>query len=60
MEPHFYNVEVNWNTERKGIMCSPELNKDAGSCIEVATPPEFPKGSAATRSNKLAIAVCCC
>ncbi len=44
MEPHYYNVEVSWNTERKGIMCSPELNKDAGSCIEVATPPEFPKG----------------
>ena len=44
MEAHYYNVEVNWNTERKGIMCSPELSKDAGSCIEVATPPEFPKG----------------
>jgi peroxiredoxin-like protein len=44
MEPHYYNVDVNWNTERKGIMCSPELNKDAGSCIEVATPPDFPKG----------------
>lgn len=44
MEAHYYNVEVNWNTERKGMMCSPELNRDAGSCIEVATPPEFPKG----------------
>jgi peroxiredoxin-like protein len=44
MEAHYYNVEVNWNTERKGIMCSPELNKDASSCIEVATPPQFPKG----------------
>lgn len=44
MEPHFYNVDVNWNTDRKGVMCSPELNRDAGSCIEVATPPEFPKG----------------
>lgn len=44
MEAHYYNVEVNWNTERKGMMCSPELNKEAGSCIEVATPPEFPKG----------------
>lgn len=44
MEAHYYNVDVNWNTERKGIMCSPELNKDAGSCIEVATPPEFQKG----------------
>jgi peroxiredoxin-like protein len=44
MEAHYYNVDINWNTDRKGLMCSPELNKDAGSCIEVATPPEFPKG----------------
>lgn len=44
MEPHYYNVDVNWNTDRKGVMCSPELNRDSGSCIEVATPPEFPKG----------------
>jgi len=44
MEPHYYNVDVNWNTERKGVMCSPELSRDARSCIEVATPPEFPKG----------------
>lgn len=44
MEPHYYNVDINWNTERKGVMCSPELNKEAGSCIEVATPPQFPKG----------------
>jgi len=44
MEAHYYNVDVSWSKERKGIMCSPELNKDANSCIEVATPPEFPKG----------------
>ncbi len=44
MEPHYYHVNVNWNTDRKGVMCSPELNRDANSCIEVATPPEFPKG----------------
>jgi peroxiredoxin-like protein len=44
MEPHFYNVDVNWNTDRKGVMCSPELNKEANNCIEVATPPEFPEG----------------
>ncbi len=47
MEPHYYNVDINWNTARKGIMCSPELNLQAGdptTCIEVATPPEFPKG----------------
>jgi peroxiredoxin-like protein len=44
METHYYNVDINWNKERKGVMCSPELNRDANSCIEVATPPEFPKG----------------
>lgn len=44
MEAHYYNVNINWNEDRKGVMCSPELNMDANSCIEVATPPEFPKG----------------
>ena len=47
MESHFYHVDINWNKERKGIMCSPELNSASngtGGCIEVATPPEFPKG----------------
>ncbi len=44
MEPHIYNVDINWNADRKGVMCSPELNKDTNSCIDVATPPEFPKG----------------
>lgn len=44
MEVHYYNVEVKWDNARKGIMCSPELNQEKGICIEVATPPEFPKG----------------
>ena len=44
MGTHFYNVDITWNTDRKGVMCSPELIRDAASCIEVATPPEFPKG----------------
>lgn len=44
MESHYYNVVINWENSRKGIMCSPELNKQNGVCIEVATPPEFPKG----------------
>src|SRR6187549_2590744 len=47
MKPHFYNVNINWDTERKGVMCSPELmaNIERGNnCIAVATPPEFPKG----------------
>lgn len=37
---HFYEVSVNWQSDRKGIMNSPGLT----SSIEVATPPQFPKG----------------
>ena len=46
MEPHYYHVNVNWSRDRKGIMCSPELNTPTAEngCIEVATPPQFPKG----------------
>lgn len=47
MEPHYYHVNINWSKERKGMMCSPELTVSSpgtGGCIEVATPPEFPKG----------------
>lgn len=44
METHYYNVDANWNTGRKGKLCSPEL--DTSICIEVATPPAFPKGIA--------------
>ena len=46
MEPHIYNVDIRWDKDRKGVMCSPELKSFASSegCIEVATPPEFPKG----------------
>ena len=47
MEPHYYNVNVKWNKDRKGIICSPELinpDVESGSCIEVATPPQFAKG----------------
>ncbi|MCU0367945.1 MAG: OsmC family protein [Cyclobacteriaceae bacterium] len=45
---HIYHVQVEWNKDRKGTMCSPELNTPAlaGGCLEVATPPEFPKGIA--------------
>ncbi|HCL83032.1 MAG TPA: osmotically inducible protein OsmC [Chitinophagaceae bacterium] len=39
---YHYNVNINWESERKGLMRSPDLN----SAIEVATPPEFPKGMA--------------
>jgi organic hydroperoxide reductase OsmC/OhrA len=47
MEAHFYNVDVKWVQDRKGSLKSPELsqfNKDTNYSIEVATPPEFPKG----------------
>lgn len=46
MDSHLYTVNIAWRNDRKGIMCSPELkNVTTGDgCIEVATPPEFPKG----------------
>ncbi|TYA58984.1 OsmC family protein [Formosa maritima] len=47
MEKHVYNVDVTWTQDRKGIMCSPELNNaetQETNCLEVATPPEFPNG----------------
>ncbi len=47
MEAHYYNVDINWSRDRKGVMCSPELNvvsPGTNGCIEVATPPQFPKG----------------
>ncbi|MEO7989539.1 MAG: OsmC family protein [Chryseolinea sp.] len=46
MGSHFYNVDIAWSKDRRGMMCSPELNGTANSsgCIEVASPPEFPKG----------------
>lgn len=37
---HHYKVNLNWTGERKGEIFSPELD----SRIDVATPPEFPKG----------------
>lgn len=40
MEPHFYNVNLNWIENRKGEISSPELP----TTIEVATPPQFAKG----------------
>lgn len=41
MDPiHNYEVNLEWNVDRKGVLSSPVLNNS----IEVATPPEFPKG----------------
>ena len=42
MTEHFYNVDLTWKEDRKGLVSSPELQEN----IEVATPPEFPKGMA--------------
>lgn len=42
MEPHTYQVDLEWKSNRKGEISSPELEQK----IEVATPPEFPKGMA--------------
>lgn len=40
MEAHYYNVNLNWTSDRKGEISSPELNDK----IDVATPPQFPNG----------------
>lgn len=37
---YHYEVNLNWGSDRKGTLSSPVLNDH----IEVATPPEFPKG----------------
>lgn len=37
---HVYEMSVSWQADRKGLMSSPVLNEK----IEVATPPQFPKG----------------
>jgi len=47
MDKHFYNVNISWTQDRKGMMCSPELQNvetEETNCIVVATPPEFPGG----------------
>lgn len=41
-QEHLYDVTVIWENDRKGSMSSTVLNDK----IEVATPPEFPKGMA--------------
>jgi peroxiredoxin-like protein len=40
MEPHYFNIDLIWNKDRKGKISSPELQDE----FEVATPPPFPKG----------------
>ncbi len=40
MEPHFYEVNIEWQQGRKGLMTAAGVEQE----IEVATPPQFPKG----------------
>ena len=40
MDPHFYTIDINWKNDRLGEMSSPELSEK----VEIATPPQFPKG----------------
>ena len=40
MDAHFYNVDISWKSGRTGEMSSPELQHT----VEIATPPQFPKG----------------
>ncbi len=40
MEAHYYQVDLQWQADRKGQISSPELTE----AIEVATPPQFTKG----------------
>ncbi len=58
MEPHYYAVTVNWSNDRIGRMSSPELD----TTIDVATPPQFPKGVAGVWSPEhlLTAAVASC
>lgn len=48
MKEHYYYVDIRWTKERKGLLCSSQITSSdkAAACIEVATPPEFPKGMA--------------
>lgn len=40
MEPHYYEVDVEWKSERMGLMTSPDFDNK----LEVVTPPQFAKG----------------
>ena len=47
MEKHEFKVDLKWTADRKGVISSPELAEGVSATdnsIEVATPPEFPKG----------------
>lgn len=42
MDAHEYAVQVDWKADRLGVLSSIELPAEIN--IEVATPPQFPKG----------------
>lgn len=39
-DKHLYDVQLTWTSDRKGTLSSDKLTQN----VEVATPPEFPKG----------------
>jgi|TARA_R110000737_G_scaffold288923_1_gene295508 organic hydroperoxide reductase OsmC/OhrA len=46
MEPHNYNVDIDWKNSHNGIICSPELKRENGISIRVGTPPSLHEGIA--------------
>ena len=40
MDTHYYPVEIKWETQRKGVLSSIDVN----STMDIATPPQFPGG----------------
>ena len=40
MDPHYYQVDLTWKADRMGTLSAPELTDS----LNVATPPQFPKG----------------
>ena len=40
MDAHFYQVNLDWESDRKGLISSPDLDQS----FTVATPPPFPGG----------------
>lgn len=43
MEAHIYNVDINWSSDRKGVMCSPELIKMQLAALKWPLHLNFPK-----------------
>ncbi|MFZ6008756.1 MAG: OsmC family protein [Bacteroidota bacterium] len=46
MDPHYYEVNITWSRDRRGMICAPDISTQPanGGCLEVATPPQFSGG----------------